>query len=215
MKRARRIWLAVTLLLMGIGLWQTGEAAWIHAKAWLAQELIARAWDRTLSGEAQVHPWPNADFWPIARLRLPAQNVDLFVLSDASGRTLAFGPGHLPQSALPDSGGPIVLAGHRDTHFRVLRELRAGDRIELTLRSGSTRTYSVHSVDIVTSEAPVSMADQPSLTLLTCDPSEALMPTTKRMLVSALPIESSAPRSSRTTTAHVSYADHLTRQNSP
>ncbi len=44
---------------------------------------------------APVKPWPWADTHPVARLIAPAQDADVLVLAGASGRTLAFGPGHL------------------------------------------------------------------------------------------------------------------------
>ena len=87
-------------LLASIGFWELGHGAWIHAKAWLAQLLLQRAWERTLRGEAAAKPWPWADTWPVARLRVPAHGVDLIVLSGVSGRTLAFGPGHAPALVL-------------------------------------------------------------------------------------------------------------------
>jgi len=87
--------IAVLLLL---GVWQAGHGAWIHAKAQLAQYLLQRAWTRTLEGERDARPWPWADTWPVARLRVPAHGVDLIVLDGVSGRTLAFAPGH---------GGPL------------------------------------------------------------------------------------------------------------
>ena len=69
--------------------WQFGHAGYIHAKAWLAQALIAQAWTRTLAGEERAKPWPWADTWPVARLRAPEQDVDLYVLAGADGRTIA------------------------------------------------------------------------------------------------------------------------------
>ena len=48
-------------------------------------------------------------------------------LAGVSGRTLAFGPGHVDGTPLPGDPGNSVLSGHRDTHFAFLRELRSGD----------------------------------------------------------------------------------------
>ena len=82
----------------------------IYLKAELAQYLLLeKAWTRTLQGENQVKPWPWADTWPVARLQLPKYGIDLIVLSGASGRTLAFGPGHVSTSAQPGTKGDIHL----------------------------------------------------------------------------------------------------------
>ena len=106
---------ALGILLAGAGLWQLGAAGAIHAKAWLAQGLLQRAWAATLSGTAAVRPWPWADTHPVARLQVPALGVDQIVLADASGRTLAFGPGLLGGTAAPGTGGHSVLSGVQST----------------------------------------------------------------------------------------------------
>ena len=87
--------------LLALGFWQLGQGAYIPAKAWLAQELMQRAWLRVSAGADRAAPWPWADTWPVARLSAKSHDVDLIVLAGGSGRTLAFGPGHLGASALP------------------------------------------------------------------------------------------------------------------
>ena len=54
-------------------------------------------------------------------------DVDELVLAGASGRTLAWGPGHLDGSAPPGAAGNAVLSAHRDTHFRFLQRVVPGD----------------------------------------------------------------------------------------
>src|SRR5882672_4682507 len=55
-RRSSWLWVVFIALLVALGTWQLGCGAWIEAKAWLAQSLIARAWTRTLSGERQAKP---------------------------------------------------------------------------------------------------------------------------------------------------------------
>jgi len=66
-RRVSRRLLLVTCLL-ALGFWQLGRGAWIPAKAWLAQELMGKAWDRAAAGASAPVPWPWADTWPVARL---------------------------------------------------------------------------------------------------------------------------------------------------
>ena len=87
--------------LLCLGFWQFGQGAYIPAKAWVAQELMHRAWRKAEDGAQQPSPWPWADTWPVARLSAKGGDVELIVLEGGSGRTLAFGPGHLGISALP------------------------------------------------------------------------------------------------------------------
>ncbi len=151
------------------------SGVYIHAKAWLAQRLIEQAWMRTLNGERDVRPWPWADTWPIARLRVPELNTDLFVLADASPRTLAFGPGLVHGLS---RGEQQVLAAHRDTHFAFLQRLRVGAVIYLEMSAGPTRTYRMieaHVLDV--RDQSLSLDTQrPTLVLLTCYPFDALTP---------------------------------------
>lgn len=169
---------ALVALLIGIGMWQVGAAGYIHAKAWLAQQLIANAWSQTLAGEQQVRPWPWADTWPVARLRMPASDVDLYVLADASGRTLAFGPGLLSGSALPGRDGNAVISAHRDTHFAFLRDTPLGAALELQTDDGRWHHYTLterHVLDVRRDRLQVDGAGS-TLTLLTCYPFDAIVP---------------------------------------
>ena len=75
--RGKRLLVA---LLIALGGWQFGHGAWIQAKAWLAQVLIAQAWQRVLAGEVHAKPWPWADTWPVARLSVPSLGIERYVL---------------------------------------------------------------------------------------------------------------------------------------
>jgi len=164
--------------LLAVGVWQIGEGAWIYAKAKLAQHLLQRAWSRTLAGETIVKPWPWADTWPIARLIVPSKNIDLIVLNGAYGRTLAFGPGYAESSAWPGSSGTTILTGHRDTHFRFLRDVKQGDELVIETTRGHTLRYVVSERRIVDSRSGTITLDpsQPRLVLVTCYPFDAMTP---------------------------------------
>jgi sortase A len=174
----RRIISMAALALVGVGAWQTGHAVWIAAKARLAQHLLHRAWVRTLEGEAGAKPWPWADTWPVARLRVPAHGVDLIVLDGVSGRTLAFGPGHAPSSPEPGEPGTAIVSGHRDTHFRFLERVRPGDEIVVELPRRAPARFSVKEIAAVDSRtaAIASAATGARLALLTCYPFDAIAP---------------------------------------
>ncbi len=158
--------------LLAIGFWQMGQGTYIPAKAWLAQELLQHAWQRAGAGAPRPVPWPWADTWPVARLVSKTHDVNLIVLSGGSGRTLAFGPGHLDGSAPPGSAGNSVIAGHRDTHFRFLRELEVGDTIGIESPAGQPHLYRVIGADVVDSRhaSVVLDTERAMLTLITCYP---------------------------------------------
>jgi sortase A len=154
-----------------------GEAVWIWGKARLAQLLLARAWQQARAGEEAPHPWPWADTWPVARLQAPG-GESLLVLAGASGRTLAFGPGHLAGTALPGTAGNAVVVGHRDTHFALLRQLSPGSQLVVERPDGERLTYHVVDTAIVDERdgTPLAPTIRPTLTLVTCWPFEAIVP---------------------------------------
>ncbi len=188
MMRMLRRALFLACLLTGMA--SLGAAAQIHAKAWLGQQLIAFAWNAVQGGEEAARPWPWADTWPVARLEVPAHGVDLFVLSGGTGRTLAWGPGHMDGTAPVGAPGNAVIGGHRDTHFAFLERVEIGTRIRAEDARGWVRTY--HVVDrFVTTERDASVlapTDAPQLTLVTCWPFDAAAPGgTERYVVVARP----------------------------
>jgi sortase A len=149
-----------------------GRGVWIYAKASLAQVLLRRAWARTIQGRKEVRPWPWADTWPVARLRARRFHEDVIVLAGASGRTLAFGPGHLDGTARPGGEGNCVLSAHRDTQFAFLRKLEAGDPLELETSDGRRHVYRVFDRRVV-HKRQVGVLEETAertLTLVTCYP---------------------------------------------
>jgi sortase A len=184
--QGRRRWplAAVVLVLLALAAWQLGGAAWIHAKATLAQHLIASAWEGTKKDGAR-RPWPWADTRPVARLRVPSRGISLYVLAGTSGRSLAFGPGHVDGTALPGSAGNSVIVAHRDTHFAFLRNLREDEEITVEDTRGRLTRYRVREVAVVDKSQTrlLDPADSPQLTLITCWPFDAVQPGTAQRYV--------------------------------
>ncbi|MDJ0747935.1 MAG: class GN sortase [Woeseiaceae bacterium] len=175
MAAAHKLGYAIVAALLCLGFWQMGQGAYIPAKAWLAQELMQRAWTRTADGETRAVPWPWADTYPVARLTSGSRDVDLIVLAGGSGRTLAFGPGHLSASALPGERGNTIIAGHRDTHFGFLRDVGQGELLGVEMPDGERHVYEVIGIDVVDSRRGSLLldTDMPMLTLVTCYPFDA------------------------------------------
>lgn len=187
--RALLVNLSVIALLV-VGFWNFGQGAYIYAKAHLAQGLLERAWRQTLAGETEARPWPWADTYPVARLRVPSRNIDQIVLSGATGRTLAFGPGHMLASTLPGGGGVTVLSGHRDTHFGFLQNVRRGEQVFIQLADGQEHAFTVSELRVTdTRESGLTLPPQAEgLVLITCYPFNVMAPTGPlRYVVSAVP----------------------------
>ena len=167
--------LVVTLAVAG---WHVGHAVWIEAKAHVAQHLVRRAWERERAGAGDVSPWPWADTHPVARLVVPGQDVDLIILAGASGRTMAFGPGHMSGTPVPGEAGNAVVSGHRDTHFAFLKWLKVGDPVFVERRDGERRRYVVRRAFVVDRRDTwvAEDTDDTRLTLVTCSPFDAIQP---------------------------------------
>lgn len=194
----KAIWL-VCLLCGGL-LFSHGAYLW--AKAQLAQVLIARAWQTALLAEVslerssgdtsemyqqaqKVKPWPWADTYPVAKIQFAEQS--LYVLAGASGRTMAFGPGHMSATPLPFQGGNSVFTGHRDSHFASLAQLNKGDVIDVQTLAGQGQ-YRITAIFVVHQSQMhiIESNNQDQLTLLTCYPFNSLTPNpTLRFVVSA------------------------------
>lgn len=94
------VWIATTLL-FALGSWLIGQGLWIHMKATAAQWLLQHAWTRTIKTQKPAKPWPWADTWPVGRLLVPRLGINQVILADASGRSLAFGPGLVGHETFP------------------------------------------------------------------------------------------------------------------
>ncbi len=174
----RGLTIALLLIILIIGTLHTGHGAWIYIKAELAQHLLEQAWKKTKKKQQPVPPWPWADTWPIAKLFVPQHHIEMIVLSGASGRTLAFGPGHVSSSAMPGFPGTTILNGHRDTHFTFLEKLQVGDVIIIEASDKRQITFRVSDLKVVDSRKTVILHDDniSQLALLTCYPFNAISP---------------------------------------
>src|SRR5262249_27514337 len=94
------------------------------------------------------------------------------------------GVGHLAGSAFPGEPGNAVLAAHRDTYFRALRGVRAGDAVVVTTPDGVFH-FRVDSTRVVAPERTdlISETQEARLTLVTCYPFEWIGPAPNRFVV--------------------------------
>ena len=120
----------VLVLSIFVTLFCFAQALKIEAKAYLAQYLIADAWEQTLRTHKPVKPWSNADTWPVLNLNF-GNGKNYYVLAGQNGQSLAFGPAHLSASGLPGQNTEIVISAHRDTHFTDLKNMQIGDTLTL------------------------------------------------------------------------------------
>jgi len=164
-------------LCLSIAIISSFQSIKIYAKAVVAQHLIASAWTQTQDTGRTVKPWAWADTSPILKLTLSNKKAH-YVLQGMSGQALAFGPAHLSASALPGNNQEIIIAAHRDTHFRSVKNIQLGEELTLENRHKKQFQYRVVSTRIVdTREEKLWInEEQEILRLITCYPFDAVSP---------------------------------------
>ena len=107
----------------------------------------------------------------VGSLLIPRLNTQTVIIEGTDRQELDRAPGHLTGSPLPGQPGNAVIAGHRDTHFRSLRQLRRGDLV-LVETGGDIHFYRVVDQAIVfpTDTSVLDPTPRPTLTLVTCYP---------------------------------------------
>jgi sortase A len=126
---------------------------------------------------------PNAF---IGRLSVPRLHMSAMVREGIDNNTLQLAVGHIPGTALPGQAGNVAVAGHRDTFFRCLKDIRTGDAIQFSTLRGDFK-YVVESLTIVEPDnvgvlAPSSVN---VLTMVTCYPFFYIGAAPKRFIVRA------------------------------
>lgn len=97
------------------------------------------------------------------------------VVEGADSKQLAYGIGHIPDTAGIGSRGNCVLAGHRGsrygTYFKYLNRLSAGDTVKVMDKEGNVYLYEVISWEVVGpyDNSVKAQGEETELTLLTCE----------------------------------------------
>jgi LPXTG-site transpeptidase (sortase) family protein len=143
--------------------------------------------DAAPSAVSSVNVSPGAYLF---RLSFPRQKAAFDVVEGTTSKALRKGPGHFAGSAMPGrSGGNVVIAGHRDTHFRMLKDVEIGDEIRIGTTSGDYR-YRILETRIVSPKDISSLRPEEDsvVTLITCYPFYFVGPAPKRFVVRAAAI---------------------------
>jgi sortase A len=126
----------------------------------------------------------------IGEIQVPRLGLNAIVVQGDSPANLRRAVGHISKSALPGEWGNVALAGHRDTFFRPLHDIRLGDEIKFKTPERSFE-YLVESIEVV---APNDIQVlEPStghdLTFITCFPFHFVGPAPKRFVVRAREVD--------------------------
>ncbi|TYK64799.1 class GN sortase [Colwellia echini] len=175
------------------------KPSYMYAKSVLAQVLLEQAWQKALLGKDKDNkylPWQWADSYPIAKLTYVDKNLQTatnwIILAGMTGRTMAFAPSWLEDSAKPNQYGNTVISAHNDSHFSVLEGIELDAEFLLEDQQGEVLTYRVITIDIVSESdtTPYLFADGTMITLITCYPFEATNTAkTQRLIIQAVRVD--------------------------
>ena len=181
------------ILLFVVGAALLTEGLFIRTKAVVAQILLEDAWAKTVETGKPAKAWSWADTWPVARIDFPSLGRSAIILEQAGGEAMAFGPAHVGGTPLPGERGVSVIGGHRDTHFRFIKDLTTGAEIEVTKSNGDHVRFVVTGSAIVHANASGINPEGslPRLALVTCYPFDGLTRGPLRYIVFA---EALSPR---------------------
>lgn len=186
------VWLARFLIVIGCGCLIAVSVDLVRASSF--QHSASQSFERELVTSAHDTTLQDG---PIGRLEIPRLQVSVIVTEGDDDATLARAAGHIPGTALPWDQGNSVIAGHRDTFFRPLMNVRIGDDIRVTTVRG-TFDYTVMSTEIVQPDdlSAIAPTSSRSLTLVTCYPFVYVGRAPKRFIVHALHCPACATASS-------------------
>ncbi len=130
-----------------------------------------------VAGPARGRTLKEGDLF--GRLEIPRLNLSVMVMEGDRDKILRLGAGHVP-------GTPLAIAGHRDSFFRPLKDIKLDDKILFTTPEGSAE-YRVTSTKIVGPKDTfiLDKKSDDTLTLITCYPFYYIGPAPKRFIVEA------------------------------
>jgi sortase A len=122
----------------------------------------------------------------VGRMEIPRLGVSVAIAEGTGEAILRRAAGHIEGTKFPGRPGNVGIAGHRDTLFFPLRNIREDDVIVLTTLQGEYR-YHVVSTKIVdpTDVAVLKSDGREILTLVTCHPFYFIGPAPNRFIVRA------------------------------
>ena len=184
----RKIFITLGCGLIILGLFGIAKASLMPIKAIIGQHYLEVAWKDSLKNNKLSKPWKSADFYMIGELIVPKLKISRVILNSVSGEALAWSIGRVNNVGSSSSQGPIILAGHRDSHMQFMSKLNIGDKIELIMTDGVLKTYLISQLEVTDKpelEITNSSIKKDNLILTTCWPFVSLKPGQQRYIIIA------------------------------
>ena len=184
----RKIFITLGCGLIILGLFGIAKASLMPIKAIIGQHYLEVAWKDSLKSNKLSKPWKSADFYMIGELIVPKLKISRVILNSVSGEALAWSIGRVNNVGSSSSRGPIILAGHRDSHMQFMSKLNIGDKIELMMTDGVLKRYEISQLEVTDRpelKTSYTSINDESLVLTTCWPFNASRSSQQRYIVVA------------------------------
>jgi len=207
-RRRRTPWILIAVgvvLVAGVGAWQLYATVWTNHSRNAGKALVHHFLKDHALGAPIHSPTPgtttpaqgtvstasltactssNGSTAVHGLLEIPSLGVVAPVEQGTGDGVLAVAVGHDPYSVWPGRAGNAVLLAHDVSYFSTINQLKSGDVLRYVTPC-TTYVFKVASHAIVTSGSPVYNTTAPTVTLVTCWPTDALWFTPDRYLVTA------------------------------
>lgn len=172
-------------ILMLLACFLIAKPSYLFTKSVVAQLLLNHAWQKSKNLGDHYLPWQWSDSYPVAQLIDVKNNHSWVVLSGMTGRSMAFAPSWLEDTAKPNQYGNTVISAHNDSHFQLLENTEVGDRFIVEDEHGVKFNYRVITINIVDESdiSPYEFQDETMITLITCYPFEVTNEAKRNRLV--------------------------------
>jgi len=193
-RKSTLIFRIASYFFLAVGLLALGYSLYVVVDARAYQSYEQAKFEAQFENRKREPPLLLVEGGVIGEIQIPRLHLKAVVVQGDSHTILRRAVGHVPETALPGKPGNVALAGHRDTFFRPLRNVRPGDAITLKTPDRDFQ-YVVESTAIVAaSEVGVLAASATrTLTLITCFPFDYLGAAPNRFIVRARELVSPSP----------------------
>lgn len=196
----RKITTVLAVILLLVGAWLVGT----NVYEMVTQAMQSNAF-KDQAAEVLDTKISRDEFQPqegdiIGLLKIPELGLETAIVEGVRVEDLKGGAGHMMETGYPGDSRQIFLAGHRNTDFGVLKDIRKGMEIIVEMPYGTYKYYASKDYDDTDSTQVIPQTktevvntsahlDRDELVLMTCFPFTFGAATDYRFLVYAYPAE--------------------------
>ena len=160
------------------------KPAIFYGREFIVQNRLNYQWKKSI--KTKKIDTDNYCIYPIGKIKIKNVNLESIITSGNIDKALQVSIAHIPNTSMPGKLDNICLAGHRDTFFKNLKNVKIDDIIEIEHLIGIDQ-YQINNIKIIKPDEVnyLRQCNEPLLTLITCYPFEYLGNAPLRYMVQA------------------------------